>query len=67
MSIGSTAAVSLPASQPDSDTALLTAVAELATRHDGHTSAEQIAQAQDIPQKFLQTILCDLRRAGTAS
>lgn len=40
------------------------AVAELATHHDGHTSAEQIAQAQDIPQKFLQTILCDLRRAG---
>ena len=40
------------------------AVAELAAQNDAHTSAEQIAQAQDIPQKFLQTILCDLRRAG---
>jgi Rrf2 family protein len=40
------------------------AVAELAAQNDAHTSAEQIAQAQEIPQKFLQTILCDLRRAG---
>jgi Rrf2 family protein len=31
---------------------------------DAHRNAESIAQAQDIPQKFLQTILCDLRRAG---
>ncbi len=40
------------------------AVAELAAQSDTHTSAEQIAQSQEIPQKFLQTILCDLRRAG---
>ncbi len=40
------------------------AVVELATRPDTHTSAELIAQAQEIPQKFLQTILCDLRRSG---
>lgn len=39
-------------------------MAELAFQPEAHTSAEQIAQAQDIPQKFLQTILCDLRRAG---
>jgi Rrf2 family protein len=40
------------------------AVAELAAHTEVHTSAEQIAQAQEIPQKFLQTILCDLRRGG---
>lgn len=37
---------------------------ELAIDPGQHRNAESIAQAQDIPQKFLQTILCDLRRAG---
>jgi len=40
------------------------AAVELAVLPDSHRNAESIAQAQDIPQKFLQTILCDLRRAG---
>jgi Rrf2 family protein len=40
------------------------AAVELAVDASAHRNAESIAQAQDIPQKFLQTILCDLRRAG---
>jgi Rrf2 family protein len=40
------------------------AAVELATDPGAHRNAESIAHAQDIPQKFLQTILCDLRRAG---
>jgi Rrf2 family protein len=40
------------------------AAVELAADSTAHRNAESIAQAQDIPQKFLQTILCDLRRAG---
>ncbi|GAA5170635.1 Rrf2 family transcriptional regulator [Pseudonocardia eucalypti] len=40
------------------------AAVELAIDPGQHRNAESIAQAQDIPQKFLQTILCDLRRAG---
>lgn len=40
------------------------AAVELAIDPSQHRNAESIAQAQDIPQKFLQTILCDLRRAG---
>lgn len=40
------------------------AAVELALNPEEHRNAESIAQAQDIPQKFLQTILCDLRRSG---
>lgn len=40
------------------------AAVELAADSNTHRNAESIALAQDIPQKFLQTILCDLRRAG---
>jgi Rrf2 family protein len=40
------------------------AAVELAVHASTHRNAESISQAQDIPQKFLQTILCDLRRAG---
>jgi Rrf2 family protein len=40
------------------------AAVELAADSTAHRNAESIAQAQDIPQKFLQTILCDLRKAG---
>ncbi|MDT9699579.1 Rrf2 family transcriptional regulator [Streptomyces sp. P17] len=41
------------------------AVLELAVRHDdGPVKAETIATAQDIPHKFLEGILGDLRRAG---
>ena len=43
------------------------AVAVLAADKGGHVSAEQIADKQEIPQKFLQTILNDLRRAGIVS
>ncbi|MEU2419462.1 Rrf2 family transcriptional regulator [Streptomyces sp. NPDC007162] len=41
------------------------AVLELAVRQgDGPVKAEEIAGAQDIPHKFLEGILGDLRRAG---
>jgi Rrf2 family protein len=41
------------------------AVLELAVRQgDGAVKAEEIATAQDIPHKFLEGILGDLRRAG---
>jgi Rrf2 family protein len=41
------------------------AVLELAVRQgDGTVKAEEIATAQDIPHKFLEGILGDLRRAG---
>ncbi|WP_210589355.1 Rrf2 family transcriptional regulator [Streptomyces sp. GESEQ-35] len=41
------------------------AVLELAVRHDdGPVKAETIATVQDIPHKFLEGILGDLRRAG---
>ncbi|MFR0352390.1 RrF2 family transcriptional regulator [Streptomyces sediminimaris] len=41
------------------------AVLELAVRQDGGpVKAESIAAAQDIPHKFLEGILGDLRRAG---
>jgi Rrf2 family protein len=47
----------------------LRAMAELAAsadRHDGPTpmTAEQVAKAQDIPPKFLESILLQTRRAG---
>ncbi|MGH8822916.1 MAG: RrF2 family transcriptional regulator [Jiangellaceae bacterium] len=40
------------------------AVIELASRLPGSATRHQIAQSQDIPGKFLETILGDLRRAG---
>jgi Rrf2 family protein len=40
------------------------AMAELAGAREGPTKAEQIAQAQEIPLKFLENILADLRRDG---
>jgi Rrf2 family protein len=41
----------------------LRAAIELAAA-DGHVTAEQLAQAQNIPGKFLETILTQLRRTG---
>lgn len=40
------------------------AVIELAARSPASTTRQQIAESQDIPGKFLETILGDLRRAG---
>ena len=40
------------------------AVIELAARLPGSATRQQIAESQDIPGKFLETILGDLRRAG---
>src|ERR1700690_1366804 len=42
----------------------LRAAIELATAKDGHVTADRIARAQQIPGKFLETILTQLRRAG---
>ncbi|TML23526.1 MAG: Rrf2 family transcriptional regulator [Actinobacteria bacterium] len=42
----------------------LRAVIELATAGDGPVKGERIAQAQEIPLKFLENILGDLRQAG---
>jgi Rrf2 family protein len=42
----------------------LRAAIELAASHDGHVTAEQLARAQQIPAKFLEAILTQLRRAG---
>ena len=42
----------------------LRAAIELAAAQDGHVTAEQLAQAQNIPGKFLETILTHLRRAN---
>jgi Rrf2 family protein len=42
----------------------LRAAIELAAAQDGHVTAEQIATAQEIPGKFLETILTTLRRGG---
>jgi Rrf2 family protein len=42
----------------------LRAAIELAAAGDGHVTAEQLAQAQHIPGKFLETILTHLRRSG---
>ena len=41
----------------------LRAAIELAAAQDGHVTAEQLAQAQHIPGKFLETILTHLRRS----
>ena len=37
---------------------------ELAAAHDGRVTAEHVAQAQNIPGKFLETILSQLRRSN---
>jgi Rrf2 family protein len=42
----------------------LRAAIELAAAQEGHITAEQLAQAQHIPGKFLETILTHLRRSG---
>jgi Rrf2 family protein len=42
----------------------LRAAIELAASSDGHVTADQLARAQQIPGKFLETILTQLRRAG---
>src|SRR6266478_9821200 len=42
----------------------LRAAVELAAADGGHITAEQLARAQQIPGKFLETILTELRRAG---
>jgi Rrf2 family protein len=42
----------------------LRAVIELAATGDGPVKGERIAQAQEIPLKFLENILGDLRQAG---
>ena len=42
----------------------LRAVIELAAADDAHVKGERIAQAQEIPLKFLENILSDLRHAG---
>jgi Rrf2 family protein len=40
---------------------------ELTSRFHEYRNAESLAQAQEIPPKFLQTILTQLRRAGIVS
>lgn len=40
------------------------ALLELATSGDGPVKGERLSQAQDIPLKFLENILTDLRHAG---
>ena len=42
----------------------LRACVELAAQGDGPVKGERIAQAQEIPLKFLENILGDLRQAG---
>jgi Rrf2 family protein len=42
----------------------LRAAIEIAAVSSGHVTAEQVARAQRIPVKFLETILTQLRRAG---
>ena len=42
----------------------LRAVIELAATADGPVKGERVAQAQEIPLKFLENILGDLRHAG---
>jgi Rrf2 family protein len=42
----------------------LRAAIELAASEGGHVTSEQLARAQQIPAKFLEAILTQLRRAG---
>ncbi len=43
------------------------AMTELAASGDGPIKGERVAQAQEIPVKFLENILTDLRNAGLVS
>ncbi len=40
------------------------AVCELAARRPGYATRHELAETQDVPGKFLESILGDLRRAG---
>jgi Rrf2 family protein len=42
----------------------LRAAIEIASIGEGHITADQVARTQQIPVKFLETILTQLRRAG---
>src|ERR1700722_258464 len=42
----------------------LRAAIELAASREGHVTSDQLAKAQQIPAKFLEAILTQLRRAG---
>jgi Rrf2 family protein len=42
----------------------LRASIEIASISEGHVTADQVARTQQIPVKFLETILTQLRRAG---
>jgi Rrf2 family protein len=42
----------------------LRAAIELAASKEGHVTSDQLAKAQQIPAKFLEAILTQLRRAG---
>jgi Rrf2 family protein len=46
------------------DYALRACIQLAATEEEGHVKGERIAQAQEIPLKFLENILGDLRHAG---
>ena len=46
------------------DYALRACVQLAASEGEGHVKGERIAQAQDVPLKFLENILGDLRQAG---
>ena len=46
------------------DYALRAAIELAASGGEGHVTAEQLARAQQIPAKFLEAILTQLRRAG---
>ncbi len=46
------------------DYALRACVELAAAEGDGHVKGERLAQAQDVPVKFLENILGDLRQAG---
>jgi Rrf2 family protein len=46
------------------DYALRACIQLAAAESEGHVKGERIAQAQDVPLKFLENILGDLRQAG---
>src|SRR5215475_1495996 len=46
------------------DYALRACIQLAAAEGEGHVKGERIAQAQDVPLKFLENILGDLRQAG---
>jgi Rrf2 family protein len=46
------------------DYALRACIELAAAKGDGHVKGERIAQAQEVPLKFLENILGDLRHAG---